>query len=235
LPRTATFFQRVILVKNDGVRYINEAEGARPSVPGRGGLTEWPEWPFTATYLSLPQPRNVWAISDADGAAALNWPIEDMKKANPKVGLTFDPACLAIADTLPQLATMMGIPAAALEATVSKYNGFVDAGEDKDFGKPKPLYKIAKPPFYGAKASVILHTQRNGLRVNTKSQVLEQSDQWDGKEGVSIDKEKVIPHLYAAGEVANHLGWRRVHNSVGHYITAGRIAGENAAREVSLG
>ena len=103
-----------------------------------------------------------------------------------------------------------------------------------------PLYKIATPPFYGAKASVVRHTQRNGMRVNTKSQVLEQSDQLTGYSGtaidgsISIDEEKVIPGLYAAGECGDALGWRRVHNSVAHYITAARIAGENAAKETPL-
>ena len=234
LPRTADFFQRVILVKSDGARWINEAEGARPAVPGRGSWSEWPEWPYTATYLSLPQPRNVWAVADADTAAALKWPIEDMKKANPKVGLQFDPACLAIADTLEELAQKMGIDPAKLKATITKYNGFVGAGKDADFGKPMPLSKIAKPPFYGAKGSLIRHTQRNGLRVNTKSQVLEQADQKSSGQAVSIDKEKVIPGLYAAGECGNALGWRRPHNSLGHYTTAARIAGENAAKESGL-
>jgi succinate dehydrogenase/fumarate reductase flavoprotein subunit len=121
-----------------------------------------------------------------------------------------------------------------LQATVTKYNGFVDAGKDTEFGKPMPLSKIAKPPFYGAKASLIRHTQRNGLRVNSKSQVLEQSDQRDGFKPVSVDQEKAIPHLYAAGELGNALGWRRPHNSLGHYTTAARIAGENGAKETPL-
>jgi succinate dehydrogenase/fumarate reductase flavoprotein subunit len=234
LPRTADFFQRVILVKDDGARWINEAEGARPGIPGRAGWSEWPEWPYTATYLSLPQPRNVWAIADGDAPAALKWPLSDLQKPNPKAGLMFDPACLAIADTLEELAQKMGIDPAKLQATITKYNGFVDAGKDADFGKPMPLSKIVKPPFYGAKANLIRHTQRNGLRVNTKSQVIEQSDQKDGLKPVSIDQEKVIPHLYAAGELGNALGWRRPHNSLGHYTTAARIAGENAAKEKPL-
>ncbi len=234
LPRTADFFQRVILVKNDGARWINEAEGARTIPAGRGAWSEWPEWPYTSGYLSLPQPRNVWAVSDSDGAAALKWPIEDMKKANPKVGLMFDPACLAIADSLEELAKKMGVDPAKLQETINKYNGFVDAGKDADFGKPMPLSKIATPPFYGAKLSLIRHTQRNGLRVNTKSQVLEQADQKNGQKPVSIDQEKAISHLYAAGELGNALGWRRVHNSLGHYTTAARIAGENAAKETPL-
>jgi hypothetical protein len=228
------------LVKNDGARWINEAEGARPSVPGKGGYSENPEWPYTATYLSLSQPRNVWCITDADGVTALGWPEAEMRNPNPKLGRMFDPECLAIADTLAELAAKMEIPLDALQATINRYNGFVDAGVDADFGKPLPLFKVVKPPFFAAKASLIRHTQRNGLRVNTRSQVLEQADQGAGYVGlakdigISIDAEKAIPHLYAAGELGNMLGWRRPHNSLGHYISAARIAGENAAKETSV-
>jgi succinate dehydrogenase/fumarate reductase flavoprotein subunit len=233
-------WERVILVKNDGARWINEAEGDVPQVAGRGRYSEIPENPYTSAYLSLEQPRNAWAITDAAGAEAAEWPLDQMQNPNPKVGSMFDPACLAIADTLEELASKMNIPADALEETVDRYNGFVDAQEDEDFGKPMPMYKIATPPFYAAKASLIRHTQRNGLRVNTKSQVIEQSDQRDGYSGraedgsISVDDEKVIPHLYAAGECGNALGWRRPHNSLGHYATAARIAGENAADETPL-
>ncbi|MEI6874079.1 MAG: FAD-binding protein [Spirochaetota bacterium] len=234
LPRSAGFFQRVVLVKDDGTRWINEAEGARTGPDGRGTWSENPEWPYTTAYLGLPQPRNVWAVADADAAAALKWPIEEMKKGDYKTGLMFDPACLAVADSIAELAAKIGIDPASLEATITKYNGFADVGKDADFNKPMPLTKIAKPPFYAAKASMIRHTQRNGLRVNSKSQVLSQADQKNGAKPVSIDQEKAIPHLYAAGELGNALGWRRVHNSLGHYTTAARIAGENAAVENPL-
>ena len=42
------------------------------------------------------------------------------------------------------------MPPQNLKATVARYNSFVDSGVDEDFGKPKPLHKIAKPPFYAA-------------------------------------------------------------------------------------
>jgi len=56
-------------------------------------------------------------------------------------------------------------------------------------------------------------------------------DQWDGHHAVSIDEEKVIPHLYAAGECSGFLGWRRNHGKLGVCVTFARIAGENAAKE----
>ena len=34
------------------------------------------------------------------------------------------------------------MPPDALQDTVTRYNSFVDAGKDSDFGKPAPKYKI---------------------------------------------------------------------------------------------
>lgn len=236
LPRKPELYQQCILVNGKGERYVNEASASDTVPDGRGALSENPEMPFMAAYLALPQPRNVWLVADAAIAESLKWPLEDMENANPKTGNMFDPECLAKADTVEELAKQMGVDAAALKATIDRYNADADAGADSAFGKPGPLSKIATPPFYGCKASLIRHTQRNGLRVNTKSQVI---DGWahidDPTQPVaSIDDEPVIPHLYAAGELGNVLGWRRVHNSLGHYVTAARNAGASAAKETAV-
>jgi hypothetical protein len=194
--------------------------------------------PYTDAYLSLPQPRNVWMIADSTTAAALAWPIgapteavpSTLTSPDPKVGQMFDPACIAIANTIPELAAKMGVDAANLEAEIAKYNGFVDAGVDADFGKPSPKGKVLTAPFYGLKASLIRHTQRNGLRCNTKMQVIEDKTGW--KASASIDELKTIPQLYVAGESGNIFGWKRTHNTLAHYITAAIIAGRNCAKKV---
>ncbi len=74
---------------------------------------------------------------------------------------------------------------------MARYNSFVDSGTDDDFGKPKPLYKIAKPPFYAAWATPVVHDTRAGLRINASCQVMDMSGQ-------------VIPGLYCGGESG---GW----------------------------
>jgi hypothetical protein len=38
------------------------------------------------------------------------------------------------------------MPPDALQSTVARYNSFVDAGKDADFGKPAPKFKIETPP-----------------------------------------------------------------------------------------
>ena len=50
-----------------------------------------------------------------------------------------------------------------LQATVDRYNSFVDAGNDADFEKPGPKYKIQTAPFYAAWATPNVHDTRSGL------------------------------------------------------------------------
>jgi len=81
------------------------------------------------------------------------------------------------------------MPPANLEATVARYNSFVDSGVDEEFGKTKPMYKITKPPFYAAWATQVVHDTRAGLRINARCQVLDMNGD-------------VIRALYCGGESA---------------------------------
>ena len=99
----------------------------------------------------------------------------------------------ASADTIPELAAKINnpyqkrpMPGAVLQETVS-VQLFVAAGVDADFKKPKPMYKIEKPPFYAAWATPILHDALTGLRTNTDAEVID-------------TRGEVIPGLYCAGE-----------------------------------
>jgi hypothetical protein len=240
-------FQRVILVKSDGKRYVNEMLGDTPmSPPGYPKVStstpgDFPGHPFNEAYLNLKErPRNVWAVTDAEGAAALGWllHIDQVRNPNPKSGIALYPEMVAFSDRVKDLAAEMKVDPAGLEATISRYNRFVDAGKDDDFGKPEPVNKIAQSPFYAMKLALIKHTRRNGIRVNTRGQVLDRSDLLMTKnsstESVSIDNERFIPRLYAAGECANYLGRYHSHGTLGIYGFYGRVAGKNAASEKPL-
>ena len=108
------------------------------------------------------------------------------------------------------------MPAANLEATVARYNFFVDSGIDEDFGKPKPLHKIAKPPFYAAWATPVIHDTRAGLRINARCQVIDMNGE-------------VIPGLYCGGESAGGFS----QHGLARAICQGYIAGMNAATEAA--
>jgi len=232
-------YQHVILVKNDGQRYINEAEATHknPDIPRDVQAVppaEYPEEPFMRKFLALPNPKNVWAVVDSDSAEAMKWPTEEIAHPEPMRGHGLDPDSVATANTLEELAEQMGVDRENFLETVRRYNRFVDAGADEDFGKPGPLYALSRPPFYGVKMNLIRHTPAGGLRVNTKGQVLDRSAQWDGRIAKSIDDEATIPHLYAAGEASAFVGFRRAHRKTGPILTMGRIAGLAAAAEPSI-
>lgn len=122
------------------------------------------------------------------------------------------------ADTLEALAEKIGCPAENLKASVEKYNSYVDAGEDKDFGKNVFGTKIATAPYYAVIEKPSVHHTMGGVQINTKAEVLN-------------EKGEVIEGLFAAGEVTGgvHAGNRLGGNAIADCMVFGRIAGTNAA------
>jgi succinate dehydrogenase/fumarate reductase flavoprotein subunit len=125
------------------------------------------------------------------------------------------------ANTLAELAAAIKNPyqttpmdGAILQATVERYNTFVDGGVDRDFGKPVPQYKIRTRPFCAAWATPLVHDTRAGLRINAQGQVMDMQG-------------KVISGLYCGGESA--AGFNQ--HGLGRCTTQGYIAGTNAAAE----
>ena len=155
----------------------------------------------------------IWAIFDTDAVKREGW-----KTAPPYV----DPdGYFFSASTLDELAAAIKneyqakpMKGEVLQATVDKYNSFVDAGKDSDFGKPAPKHKIQTPPFYAAWATPNVHDTRSGLRINGKCQVVDMNAE-------------VIPGLYCAGESAGGFN----QHGLGRCTTQGFIAGLNAAAE----
>jgi succinate dehydrogenase/fumarate reductase flavoprotein subunit len=155
----------------------------------------------------------VWAIFDSEAVKRNNWNVEP-----PYVDLD---GYFFSANTLRELAPKIKneyqakpMKGEVLEATVARYNSFVEKGKDEDFGKPKPKYKIEKPPFYAAWGTPNVHDTRSGLRINGKCQVLDMSGQ-------------IITGLYCAGESAGGFN----QHGLGRCTTQGFIAGKNAAAE----
>ncbi len=105
------------------------------------------------------------------------------------------------------------LPTGALVATVARYNGFVDAGNDADFGKATPQFKMQTPPFYAAWSTPCVHDCLSGLRIDSRAQVID----WTGN---------VIPGLYCAGESAGGFN----QHGLAKCLVFGRIAGREAAR-----
>ncbi len=126
------------------------------------------------------------------------------------------------ADTLDELAALMGVDAANLKATIAEYNeycvGGAKYGQADQFGRTLFGAPIDNGPFYaGARVPTVHHTM-GGVRIDTLCRVYNENGE-------------IIDNLYAAGEVtggihgANRLGG----NALADTIVFGRIAGESAA------
>jgi succinate dehydrogenase/fumarate reductase flavoprotein subunit len=156
----------------------------------------------------------IWAIFDSDAVEREGW-----RPTPPHVdiaaGFFFSANRLAdLAEKIVMKYQRVAMPPENLEATVARYNAFVDAGVDADFAKPKPLYKIARPPFYAAWATPVVHDARAGLRIDANCRVIDMA-------GV------VIPRLYCGGESAGGFS----QHGLARAVCQGYIAGHAAAAE----
>jgi fumarate reductase flavoprotein subunit len=122
------------------------------------------------------------------------------------------------ADTIEGLEAQLGMPKGSLVAEIAKYNSYIEAGKDPDFGKANFGPKIDVGPFYATPRSPSLHHTMGGLAIDTSARVLDASG-------------KTIPGFYAAGEVTGgiHAGNRLGGNAIADIMTFGRIAGASAA------
>ena len=184
----------VIFTNKEGKRFVKEEDKK-----DLGG--------FTFYDIALMQPDLVmWTIFDEKTAKKNHWSIA---KDVCQPGYAFK------ADTLEELAKITNQP--ELTAQVKRYNGFVDAKKDDEFGKPEALLKtkIENGPFYAVRLVVFLHNCPGGLSINENAQVIDITG-------------KVIEGLYAAGESCGGL---YVGNGMPRGIMPGRWAGEHAAKQ----
>jgi len=229
-------WQDVILVNQVGKRFYDETKGDVPHGNLGGQITPYgpndyrnaenvkftpTKYNFTHAALAMneySEPPDycagpVWAIFDAEAAQREGW-----KVVPPYVdpdGYFFSGNTVAeLAAKIKNEYQAKPMRGATLQATVERYNSMVDRGEDIDFAKPSPKYKIHTPPFHAAWGTLVVHDTRAGLRINAKCQVIDL-------------KGEVIPGLYCAGESAGGFN----QHGMGRCATQGVIAGINAAAE----
>ena len=122
------------------------------------------------------------------------------------------------ADTIAELAGLMGLDAQKLEATVERYNANVAAGHDPDFGREKELKQIDTPPYYIAASANALTSTYGGITTDGDMAVID----WFG---VPVDG------LFAAGETVGgfHGAGYYSASSLASSATFGMCAGRAAA------
>lgn len=130
----------------------------------------------------------------------------------------------AHADTVEEVAAIAGIDAEALKATIDRYNGFVEKGEDEDFHRPAAFMttKIGEGPYYIVEQKPRFATTMGGVVLT-------------GNMEVTNTKGEVIPGLYACGEMANlvHGSNSPVGANVSWALTSGHLAGAAIAESLA--
>lgn len=171
------------------------------------------------------EPSSYWMIFDASsrdgftvrGAAWLANPAAD----HPIVD---DPETAKRAQSLGQLATMTGLPADALVQSVHRFNEMIDIGEDIDFGRFSRgdvlPFRIVQAPFYAVQIFPMTRKNMGGVAVDEQARALNAHG-------------RVIPGLYAVGELNGSVGINGKHGLDGMFlgpaILTGRLAGRSIA------
>jgi succinate dehydrogenase/fumarate reductase flavoprotein subunit len=120
------------------------------------------------------------------------------------------------ADTIGDLANLIGVPAAELERTTARYNAAIQSGEDDLRRPPEKMKPLAEPPFYAVALWPCLLNTQGGPRRNAQTEVLDVHGQ-------------PIPGLYSAGELGSM--WGQLYpgaGNIGEALVTGQIAARSA-------
>jgi succinate dehydrogenase/fumarate reductase flavoprotein subunit len=209
-----------LLVNRAGQRFCNEAANYS-ALAGAFHAFD----PQSYDYLNIP----AWLVFDAQYVA--RYPLGTRLPPAPI------PDWVPRADTIVELAELIAVDPASLEATVSRFNTHARAGHDPDFQRGTSAYDhfygdrsrsgtavtlgpIEQAPFYAARIEIGLLGTNGGPRTDAAARIL-------GHDGTPI------PGLYGAGNaIACPTGgiYAGAGGTLGPALTFGYIAGRTAAR-----
>ncbi|MCW2497041.1 3-oxosteroid 1-dehydrogenase [Jatrophihabitans sp.] len=185
-----------IMINDRGQRFMNEAapyvEATHNMYGGEFGQGDGPGANLPAWMIIDQRYRNRYVFAGLQPRAKIP-------------GRWFKAGVVVKADTIAELATKLGLDPAAVEATISRFNGFARTGKDEDFGRgdsgydryygdptitPNPcLAPIDQGPYYAVVMVPGDLGTKGGLVTDVHARVLRA----DGS---------VIDGLYAAGNVS---------------------------------
>ena len=203
-------------MSRDGLRFVNEKASNRhildPMLQQKGGMAyvfmDQKSW--EGFYKRLPETGV--SHEDADKYLA----------ANGKSAPIFVKGA-----TLEEAAKLTGINAENLKATVAKYNSFVKAQKDADFGRPVQYMKAeiaAQGPYYIVEQKPRFATTMGGVCTDDHLNLIQSNA-------------KVIPNLYGAGELVGGVMGddSPAGANVGWALTSGRVAADAIAEAIKAG
>lgn len=222
-----------LAINTAGKRYICEPSQIRNGV-------------FNSGLIMMEQPEGyVYIMFDSNNLeAAIRDNLENPKPPAPGIfGLPPLPTTLAEAetdvnsvldkeplvhkaDTVEELARMMGVDPAALCATVENYNRYCQEGFDRDCFKDKEfLVPCSKAPYYAVQAKLGTDGAFGGVLVNGDMQAYR-------ADGTLIDGLYVTGD-FASGRFINMAGVKvQVLNDMSWALASGFLAGTNVCRDI---
>jgi 3-oxosteroid 1-dehydrogenase len=214
LPITFQAEPHAVMVDRTGNRFVSECDY------NIGEALDWRDW-LTGEPIRLP----VWVIADSRFLAR-SLPFRWYAR--------YHPGWIVKAPTIDALAKRIQLPAKALAATVSRFNGFCLQGRDEDFRRGESIWEakkfggaaaqlkpIERPPFLAMTFNRSLLGTKGGVRTDRGGRAL----RGDGS---------VISGLYAAGlTMANPIGTRALGagTTLGPNLTWGFICAESLIQD----
>lgn len=180
----------LVLVGQEGKRFVDEKSG--------GYMTQELNRPIFG-QMHKDKVGYVWALSDV--------------KATTDAGVARGNDMQFIqADTVEELASLMGVDPVNLKTTIDSYNSYATSGIDPEF--KRTVMEPLEAPYTAVAVVPCEIITYGGIMRNEKSEVLRADN-------------TVIPGLYVAGEAGANSAYMGF--TISNAITWGRIAGENAA------
>jgi fumarate reductase flavoprotein subunit len=227
-PVMAAAVQPVLMVNAAGVRFFDET-------------MMW-TFPLAANAIYDQPGSFAWAIWDEDHARHLQQDgidigLGQLMKPGTKVdvmknmteAISAGNKHVAMADSVSELARMIGVDPVRLQRTIERYNGFVATNKDAEFFKdPRWLRPVKKGKLMAARLAVASFISIGGVRVTPRMEVI-------NRMGVPV-----VPGVYAAGADVGGL-WGDTYAvwtsgaMASWALTSGRLAGASAAAFVKSG
>jgi succinate dehydrogenase/fumarate reductase flavoprotein subunit len=201
-PTMDTLIEDGIVVNMAGMRFSDEGWG---DIPLANAIARWND----VTGASLIFDEEAWARSKGDASSLVP----------PNPWLTEKGGGVCKAETVPELAKLLGVNRKNLEVTVEEFNTAARKRRLGELAVPRITNaRPLNPPYYGLRVVPgIISTMGGPLT--------------DGRTRVHDEKGEAIPGLFAAGDVVGGLMGGRNGGYVGGISQAavtGMLAGENA-------
>lgn len=219
----ATFMQPNLLVNQFGKRFMNEEEMQNTT--------------FCGNAISIQKGAIAYSIVDSSivkgykkrGLDVTNFVhhpdnIDDFEQAVDDIVADPNNPDVVKADTIEELAELLGIDPETLEDTIDEYNDMCDSRDTQFFKPARYMKPIRKAPYYAAGFRPGAYGTLGGIKINENAEVLDED--WNP-----------IPGFYACGTdtctiYGDSYMFLLPGNTMGYCLNTGRFAGEGAAAYV---